>query len=241
MSGLDQRLEALRADREHGAQDLVLEALDLAEAWSHEGRDWSSLTAALRTMHPAIAMVRNAAERLAASGPESVEKLRRSLLEGTDRIAEEAAAAIPEGATIVTLSSSSTVAACLRRVRPAEVRVLESLPGGEGRTFAERLAAEVRTAAYPDADMARAVRGAACALVGADGFDDTGRLIHKVGTMPLALTCRYFRVPFYSAGHTLKQIEGRAPVEPEDRWFDSTPGSLVTAFFTEEGQVRFMM
>ena len=43
MADLDQRLTALAADREHGAHDLALEALSIAEAWAAEGRNWSEL------------------------------------------------------------------------------------------------------------------------------------------------------------------------------------------------------
>lgn len=235
---LDARLEALRNDRVCGAQSLALEALAIADDWAHEGRDWDELTDALGRMHPAIAMIGNTAERLAAGGPKEVAKSRESIEAGPERIAEKVAAELPAGPTVVTLSDSATVLACLGRLRPTQVRVLESLPGGEGRRFAERLgSAEV----FADADLYRAVRGADFALVGADGFDDSGRLVHKVGTLPLALMCRHLRVAFYAAGHSLKRIPGEAPEEPPDPWFDSTPGSLITALFTEEGSERFMM
>ena len=224
MTDLDRRLEALRNDREKGAQALTLEALAIAAEWATRGLPWPLLTAELRRMHPAIALIRNVAQRLEVDGAPAVEPLRESLAEGDRRIREKLREMLPSGATILTLSHSSTVAAALPDLLPREVRILESLPGREGRALARRLP-DLRTVLFPDAAMGRAAVGADLALVGVDSFDAGGALVHKVGTLPLALVCRYRGIPFYAAGNSLKLVEGELGELPEDDWFDRTPPS----------------
>jgi translation initiation factor 2B subunit (eIF-2B alpha/beta/delta family) len=229
------RLERLKDDRVSGAVALALEALDLALA-APEAR--AELGAAFRRMHPAIVAVANVG-RLLARSPAEAELLavRVSLATGNQRIAAHAAAVLPSRARILTLSDSSTVEAVLRGVSPWRVWVLESLPGGEGHVLAARLTAEV----LPDAAMGRIVPEIDYALAGIDAFDRAGAILHKVGTLPLALCCARFGKPFYAAGHSFKlaptdtasllEAAGEAGLR-----FDRTPPDLITAILTEQGR-----
>ena len=214
---------------------LALEALDLALA-APDAR--AELGAAFLRMHPAIVAVANVGRLIEHSPAESeLLALRQSLAGGNERIAAHAAAILPRGARILTLSDSSTVEAVLRAVAPWRVWVLESLPGGEGHVLAARFSAEV----IPDAAMGRVVPEVDCALAGIDAFDQAGAILHKIGTLPLALCCARFGKPFYAAGHSFKlaptdtasllEAAGEAGLR-----FDRTPPDLITALFTEAGR-----
>jgi translation initiation factor 2B subunit (eIF-2B alpha/beta/delta family) len=92
----------------------------------------------------------------------------------------------------------------------------------------------------PDSAIGNIVPQVDCAVIGVDTFDRTGAVVHKVGTLPLALCCRHFGKPFYAAGHSLKfterRLEGGLPEpdqELESQLFDCTPGELITRLVTE--------
>ena len=93
----------------------------------------------------------------------------------------------------------------------------------------------------PDAAMGNLVPRVGCALVGIDTFDDTGAILDKVGTLPLALCCRHFGKPFYAAGHQLKRSDRALDDSSEPgssshtRLFDCTPAELITRPVTTEG------
>jgi translation initiation factor eIF-2B subunit delta len=233
--GISERVERLRLDRASGALGLALEALDIALA---APSDWAELAREYQEMHPAIVTVSNVARVLDRDpSPAELVELRRSLAEGNPRIARHAAAVLPPHPRILTLSHSSTVAAVLEAVSPARVQVLESLPGGEGRTLAAQIGAEV----IPDAAMGRIVPDIDCALAGIDAYDHAGAILHKIGTLPLALCCAHFGRPLYAVGHSFKL----APVDTAallaaageaGAHFDRTPPDLITALITEQGR-----
>jgi translation initiation factor 2B subunit (eIF-2B alpha/beta/delta family) len=231
------RVEQLRGDTVSGAVQLAVTAIDIALAAPDQ---WRELAREYQAMHPAIAAVANVGRLLASeTSPAELARIRASLLEGNRRIAEHLASFLPAGARVITISQSSTVEAALLACSPARVYALESLPGGEGRALAARTGAAV----IPDAAMGRAVPSVDCALVGIDAFDRPGAILHKVGTLPLALCCAYFRKPFYAAGHSFKL----APVDAGELLarageagskFDHTPPDLITAIVTEQGRWR---
>jgi len=109
-----------------------------------------------------------------------------------------------------------------------------------------------------------ASRGVAAAFVGADRIAANGDTANKVGTLGLALACRYRGVPFYVVA-PLSTIDIETPsgdvIEVEERAedevlavdgvrlaaagasalnpaFDVTPAELVTAIVTERGVLR---
>ncbi len=205
-------------------------------------------------MHPAIAAVANVGRliqretRETDDPPGRLARLERSLREGNRLIAEKVRSLIAPTASVITISNSSTVREALITAGVRRVYVLESLPGGEGRSMAEALqaklsdspGAEKRVRLIPDAAMANVVPLVDCALVGVDSFDRRGSILHKVGTLPLALCCRHFGKPFHAAGHSFKLVEGElgaAPegdALPEESWFDLTPAEMITRLITEE-------
>jgi translation initiation factor 2B subunit (eIF-2B alpha/beta/delta family) len=234
MEELEERLRALAGDSASGATALALEAVRIARAWRGQGRPTAALAAQLRSMHPAIAAVASVAAAL--EGNANLEQLQTSLERGNRRIAEALARRIGPGQTILTISNSSTVRVALTTaLRPRLVLALASEPGGEGAELARVLSDQgVEARLEPDAVMGRLVEQEAdLVLVGADGFDREGNLVHKVGTLPLALCCRRFGKPFFAAGHSIKRVEDRLLSGPEDKRFDRTPADLITVIVTE--------
>ena len=248
---LDARLEQFRQDRVSGAVDLAIEALSIADNWITAGRDPEALAARLTVMHPAIATVSNVSALLVSdrTGDDNtlarIEQARRSLIEGNALIARNLKRFISPGSTIITLSNSSTVRTAIEALGVGAVYVLQSHPGGEGAQLAEQLQSAglpgLKVHLVPDAAMGNVVPEVDCALVGIDTFDRAGTILHKVGTLPLALCCRHFNKPLFAAGHSLKQVEHkiRAPPEPpegEPQLFDRTPGELITRLVTERDE-----
>jgi len=200
-------------------------------------------------MHPAIATLANVARLLEAPSAGLASRLtesRASLREGNRGIARNLQQLIPAGSRIITLSNSSTVREALFVLAPAAVYVTQSLPGGEGEAQARELrmglrgrnaAADVEV--VPDSTLANVVPLVDCALVGIDSYDRGGAILHKVGTLPLALCCRQFGKRFYAAGHSLKlserEVHGRPDpgLSPGEQLFDCTPRDLITAIVTE--------
>ncbi len=241
---LNPALEHLRDNRTSGAIDLALEALELAESWIATGRSPLDLARELAAMHPAIATVRNVGALLSQGAddlPAALRDVRQSLVEGNRHIAEKLTTFVSVDAAVITLSNSSTVRDALLAIRPRSVRILESLPGGEGAEMAAalrkgsgRAAGLANIALIPDAAMGNAVPSVDCALVGIDTFDRTGAILHKLGTLPLALCCRHYKKPFYAAGHSFKftdrEFSGLPEPETdlESQRFDCTPAELIT-------------
>ena len=236
MEDLDRSLRELAEDRVSGAVGLAVAAIDLADRWRRAGHDPSELAAALAAMHPAIATVGNLARLIAERPDADLVELRRSLIEGNLRIAERLRTIIPAGRRVITISNSSTVAAALPLLDPSAVVVLESRPGGEGAKLAEvleRALGPERVLLEPDGAMGKLVERCDVALVGVDSFDAEGNLVHKVGTLPLALCCREAVVPLYAAGHSFKRLPETIREQPSDPWFDRTPARLVAAVVTD--------
>ena len=244
---LDARLERFERNRVSGAVDLAIEALSIADNWITAGRDLDELADRLSAMHRAIATVSNVAallitDRDRENAPARIEQARRSLIEGNALIARNLKRFISPGSTIITLSNSSTVRAAVETLGIKSVYVLESHPGGEGARFAEQLQSAgsqgLTVRLVPDAAMGNVVPEIDCALVGIDTFDRSGAILHKVGTLPLALCCRHFNKPLFAAGHSLKQVEHKIQAPPElpegePQLFDRTPAELITKLVTE--------
>ena len=86
-------------------------------------------------------------------------------------------------------------------------------------------------------------------LVGADAVLASGELINTTGTLPIAVTARYFRVPVYCSTELMKlsipSVYGQTllaqPVESiagvYSPLFDVTPGEFLRAYITETGLI----
>jgi translation initiation factor 2B subunit (eIF-2B alpha/beta/delta family) len=150
---------------------------------------------------------------------------------------------IPPASRIVTISRSETVLSALRSLpasrAPREVLAMESLPGGEGRRLARDLRrAGIRARTIPDRAARTAVRAADLVMIGADAVEPDGAVVHKVGTRSLAVAARRVGVPVIVVAGRSKWVtagRGRRHLPP---LFERTPGSLVSAYWTDAGVIR---
>lgn len=147
--------------------------------------------------------------------------------------------------TILTLSSSSTIASTLLDSLESgdvslEIRVLESRPLFEGVKMAARLTqtdavqqGHSSVTVYTDASAAVAAQHAQIVLLGADIIDKHGNVSNKTGSLPTVLAARYISpeakvivlserekvLPFEPPGH-----EENDPGEVSNSWQDIAPG-----------------
>jgi translation initiation factor 2B subunit (eIF-2B alpha/beta/delta family) len=182
--------------------------------------------------------------------------LRRSA-EACSAAADHAAALVPAGAKVLTVSRSSTVLDALQKAAaagPLEVVCLEGRPRLEGRRLAMELAAQgVGVTVAADAAVAALVAGCDLVLVGADALGDGG-LVNKIGTQAAALAARAFGTPCYAVldSSKLLPVGVRLPLDddraPEELWadapagvtvwnryFEATPLALFTGIVLEDG------
>ena len=136
---------------------------------------------------------------------------------------------VPDDATVLLMSYSGTLIEILKRAselgRRFSVIGTESRPKGEGRTMAKAVVGlGIPCTLITDPAQPNFVRRGDIALVGVDTLMASSAIVNKVGTMNLALACRYYGVPLYAASSTFKMslpsLEGaRAPLKiVEDKW-----------------------
>jgi len=242
---LQARIDAIRADRVHGAVFLATETAETLAAAADLGVSVGFLqhaAEAIRDAQPAMAPLANLADLVrantdAARLAESCREFAARLRDAGRRIAELASGLITDGATVLTHSASGTVRDALLAAHGAgtafRVIVTESRPMLEGAALAEELKRQgIPTTVIGDEEMERIVGEADIVLVGADSVCPDG-LVNKKGTAALALVARACRKPIYALCSTAK-FRGETPGElPPD--FDSTPLGHLTDFVTEDG------
>jgi len=159
---------------------------------------------------------------------------------------------------IITISASTSVKEILlsahKLKRKFQVYCLESRPLLEGTLFAEELASKgIQTHLITDASMAQNMPNINLVFCGADRLYESG-FINKIGTFPLAMVAKIFRVPFYLACETdkiLKEIDRSIRFYPNDSkevhnpnsknlnvlnyYFESIPLEYVSKIICEEG------
>lgn len=253
---VEQAIRAIHEDRMSGASTLARRALD-AMAIAMEEADGlpdparlAEVARRLSETQPAMAIVHNVVHlvvRLLTEGHEAatiLAQVRAELDRAGEGIARTFLKVAPPNATIVTLSYSENVLAAIeaahRRSPVAGVLVLESAPGLEGHRFSEALRGRgIPASVVSDAAGPESMRGATCALVGADSVLRDASVVNKVGTRALAQAAADHRKPFYVACETLK-FDARYdastwPRPPAEAPFDLTPGEWVTGAATERG------
>lgn len=254
----------LTEDTEHGAAWLSLHALDALCARAATAATYDEIVALareLRTARPSMHAIANrvneamagANERTPGAVAESAHAVRERAVDADETAADTAADRI-DGATVLTLSRSGTVAAALDRAATDGVVVLESLPGGEGAAVAESLAADHDVTLVRDAAVAdRIGAGVDIVLVGADAVFPDGSVLNKVGTRTAATVATRHDVPVFVVCASAKiapaetvcadreprppetLYDGDAAVDVHDSTLDRTPAALVDAVVTEQG------
>ena len=271
-------VEPLRSDVVSGASVLAARAADILrraavrlQAGSIEELRWGLgevsrlVLDAQPAMAPLVSLVRDVL--VAVEAADSLERgrhLAASAAEGfraeldtrAAAVARAAAELLPNGGTIATVSSSSTVRRLLEsEAAPRGLSVLcfESRPVNEGRRLAASLVesgVEVRYAV--DAAMHRLVRDCDVVLLGADSIGDAG-VVNKIGSAGLVQSARAFSVPVLVLADDTKVLprgfpqildddrpgtevwDAPAGVAVWNRYFEIVPMAHVSRIVTEQG------
>jgi ribose 1,5-bisphosphate isomerase len=254
MENLEERIAALRDDREHGSRWLVAEAIRLLEELARapgltEEERLARLQAtgeALMQVRPAMAAIAGAVRRIlqAPGGPAGIAqeaaRLRRASEEAPRQISAHARGLL--SGTLMTHSLSGTVLAALQAcaAQIQEVIVLEGRPRYEGREVARQLQARsMAVTLITDAEAAIFLPQCSAVVVGADSVLANGDIINKAGTALLAWAARGYGRPLYVLCETLKFSPQRwtgdlrllEEKEPEEVLETALPGVQVRNFY----------
>jgi len=216
---IEQRIEQVRNDREHGSRWLVREtiailrdiALDESMTPDERLRELQRAGVELAQARPAMAAIGGAVARIlnAPGGLAAMAREASDLLLAYDAAPERIAGfACPllQG-TLMTLSISGTVLDVLRACAATieRVIVLESRPRYEGRETAAALAKRgIAVTLITDAQADIFLPFSQAVVVGADSVLADGGVLNKAGTALLAWAARGHNVPFYVLCETLK-------------------------------------
>ncbi|HSM03421.1 MAG TPA: hypothetical protein VK858_02320 [Longimicrobiales bacterium] len=183
------------------------------------------------------------------------EAFRGRLEERGFEVAHRLAKAAPKGATLLTLSSSSTVRTGLLEARDRNIRVivLEGRPMYEGHALARTLAqAGIPVTLAVDAAGASLVGSADVLVMGADSVGDQG-VVNKIGSLALAREAKLRGVPVWVAADRSKWLPRGFPQPVDDdrpaeevwrgargvtvwnRYFELLPYDLVDQVVTDAG------
>lgn len=214
-----------------------------------------AVTDALRLLlahHSSMAPVANLANAVYLTlpeGPDAVVKtlheMALRLAESTEALGRAGARLVPERATVLTHSASSSVASVLVEAmeeRRPRVCCTEALPDGEGLMMAADLAAAgLEVEVIPDDSVTDVMEGVDLVMVGADALGPDAA-INKLGTVPLALEAARIGLPFYLVASREKVLPARlfdraAASRGRDELFDVFPLSFATAVISEDGPI----
>ena len=257
---LAERVEELRADREHGASWMARRAVEALTVVADEPAPSGEALLAklivagtqLADSRPGVGAVAGAVGRVLAAASANAqleaEQLRRlvreeaaALVDGRRRAAASIAIQLRdrlEDAVVLTHSASGTVREALLRTPPARVICTASDPLGEGRLFARDLEQNgLDVELVEDSQAPRQLEWASLLLLGADTVFRCGTLCNKTGTRALAEAANDEGVPVVVASEVVKLAPVRAVdapplTEPE---FELTPPDLLDCVMTEEG------
>ena len=237
-STLKSGLEAIAADREHGAAHIAIDGLWLLSAvceaaMMRDGMDavgaaCADAVRALAVVRPSMAPVSNAAllfhgmftEQMETAGGDAAPwrelpaQIEGHLRDAADALVANARPVLGDAQQIFTLSHSATVDRVLLEAVPgARVTVAESRPGFEGRCLVELLqnvGREVRL--VTDAAMALAMAECDLVLLGADSITADGAVVNKTGSRLAAMAAAERNRPCFVAAD-LSKINPRVTVE----------------------------
>jgi translation initiation factor 2B subunit (eIF-2B alpha/beta/delta family) len=260
---LNQRIEALAADRTTGASGIVAKALDILTAAKASNIDLRGVTNALCLAQPTMASVWNAAAAALSDDNSRLALFAERVRRAPHAIARFATAHFSDELSrqplhVVSLSCSASVVVALKAIhaaRTVNVSCSESRPALEGRRLAaELVAAGIPVTYFSDAAVAQALDTADVVLVGADAIAATW-FLNKTGTRMLAAAATQQGVPVYVVASRDKFV-GREMAErlvirsgePAEVWdsppqgvdvrnpyFELIPLDLVTAVISDVG------
>lgn len=258
MTTIEQRIEAVRNDREHGSRWLVRQTIsilhDLAqEQMASQEEQMQHLLATGRVLaqaRPAMAALSSAVGRIlnTQGGPHAVALAAEHLLQdydtATERIAQHAQSYL--SGCLMTCSISGTVLDVLNahRQQISQMIVLEGRPRYEGRAMARALSSQhFLVTLLTDAQADIFLPQCQAIVVGADSILANGDVLNKAGTALLAYAAQGHNIPFYVLCETLKISSQQWPgdfqqaqrfleeKEPEEVLQQPLPGVTVRNFY----------
>jgi translation initiation factor 2B subunit (eIF-2B alpha/beta/delta family) len=275
-------LKDVESDTQSGATEITQKAARCLMAFSEQGQPSPAacreqlieLGQAVIDAHPMMSSLFNLVNRVfleteAARRLESVEAIQMAVRDSAKRFLESTQTALAAIAkhgqkllsphtTVMTHSSSTTVAGILREasLQGKSIRAIatESRPFCEGRELARKLGQQgIPTQVVLDAAVAQYVKRADLVIVGVDRITEDS-FLNKVGTLSLAMAAREEQVPFYVACETNKFLPTsvspmRAVLEnseqrSQEEWmnvelvyslFEQISNRWLTGIITEEG------
>ena len=228
MDTIEQRIDAVRNDREHGSRWLVQQTITILRDLAQEQirvreEQMGALLAAGRALaqaRPAMAALASAVGRIlnVRGGPQAIAQVAQQLLEeydtATGRIAQHAQPYL--SGTLMTCSISGTVLDVLNAHRQQISRIiaLEGRPRYEGRAMARALSAQgFAVTLLTDAQADIFMPQCQAIVVGADSILANGDVLNKAGTALLAHAAQGHNVPFYVLCETLKISPQQWPLD----------------------------
>lgn len=228
MTTIEQRIDAVRNDREHGSRWLVQQTInilhDLAQQqMASQEKQMQCLLVAGRTLaqaRPAMAALSSAVGRIlnVRGGPQAIAQAAQQLLQdyetATDRIAQNAQPYL--SGCLMTCSISGTVLDVLtvHRQQITQMIVLEGRPRYEGREMARALSAQgFAVTLITDAQANIFIPRCKAIIVGADSILANGDVLNKAGTALLAYAAQGHAIPFYVLCETLKVSPQQWPTD----------------------------
>lgn len=226
---INEFVEKIKLDKEHGASQLGREALKALKLFIKKDESESlneflmrikkigfKLANARLNMSPLTNLVGKTVYLIKENSRNlSLKELKEFAILKIDELIFESEAAINkiadltskiiEDKTIITHSFSSTIVEAIKKSRVKKVITSESRPLFEGRKTAVQLSKfKIPIILVTDAALGFYASKAEVALVGCDSILANGSIINKVGTYLLALAAKDNNIPFYVASETIK-------------------------------------
>lgn len=236
MEGWREKVEQIRADNVSGATELCLAASEAIKAWASENRFRRALSTldqlayvcvTLIEAKPEIAPLINLAnfillraercrlpEEVLDEADKGAEEFSHRLRGNLCKVALEAFLFLPQGAKVLTHSSSAAVLEALKEAKGKVSKVIctESRPMLEGVSLARKLSLQgLEVKLITDGLAPFWVRQVDIILVGADSVRMEG-VVNKAGTLGIALAAREFGRPLYALAGKEKFVPSGLPL-----------------------------
>lgn len=197
-------IETIQSDRQHGSAYLSVRAMEVlrdaaGECYHRRTTDKTfaslcSVAKQLCTIRPSMGVISTRIDRIVHSSSDSIEDLYRHALQECSNVVQVvsqiASIAMHRlGSHILTISDSGTVHTTLVLTEPSDLYIMESSPGREGITLAEKIAQQSQTTVTVLRDSAIRYliksKNVDTIIVGADSILSDGTIVNKIGTGPL--------------------------------------------------------
>ncbi len=239
----EQKLNDILNDNLSGSRDLLLKINTFFYENLNTIDDFPALLLNLKkhffTFHTIIDYLSQLEEIYLTEGSDKVYDYVRNFFmterEVYDRIFKNFTKSVKKIKSLITISNSRTVYEVIERLyrqnKKLTVTVCESRPQNEGRILAEALLdLGIKVRFITETMIPKHTESADICLVGADTILKNGNVINKTGTKLLAITCKFYKKPFYVLADKSKMKNSnsfRPQAEPHQEIWDFRHPKLV--------------